>query len=57
MSEINLCNDDNQKVIEIEFDTGSLKKQDIWKLCAKCKLIKKFQKFRIKTRNLGENNN
>lgn len=57
MSKINLCSDDDEKVIEVEFDTGSLQKQDIWKLCAKCNLIKNFQKFRIRTRNLGESHN
>ncbi len=51
---MNLCNDDNSKVIEIEFDTGSLNKKDVWKICNECNLKPQFQKFRIAENKLGD---
>lgn len=49
---MNYCNDDNKKIIFVEFDTGSSKKIDRWKLCSNCNLKPKFQKHRISERRL-----
>ncbi len=37
----------NQKIIQIEFDMGSLKKIDILIICETCNLKSEFLKFRI----------
>ena len=42
------CNDDNPKVIEIEFDTGSLQKDDVWQLCKTCSSKQEFKNHRIR---------
>lgn len=41
------CNDENSKVFQVEFDTGSLQKKDVWKLCENCNLKPEFQRHRI----------
>ena len=41
------CNDDNPKVIEVEFDSGSLRKKNIIQLCKDCCQNPEFQKYRI----------
>ena len=46
------CNDDNQKVFEIEFDTGSLQKEDVWHLCKNCSLKPEFKYHRIRIRGI-----
>ncbi len=49
-----ICNDDNPKIIEIEFDTGSLQKNDVWHLCEFCSQKPEFQKFRLNMKNLKD---
>ena len=41
------CKDSNPKIILVEFDTGSLNKKDIWKICNICNQKPEFLKFRI----------
>lgn len=53
---IDFCNDNNPKIILVEFDTGSLlKRTDKWKLCFKCNSKPQFQRFRISEKSLGDN--
>ena len=47
-----LCNDTNKKIIEVEFDSGSLKQNDVWYLCKDCNQKKIFEKFRIRVSHL-----
>ena len=47
------CNDENPKIIEIEFDTGSLQKKDVWHLCKYCNLKLEFTKHRINEKQIG----
>lgn len=44
------------KVIEVVFDTGSLQKEDVWKLCKDCCLKPEFRHFRIHEKRLEESN-
>ncbi len=37
----------SQKIIQIKFDTSSLKKRDIWIICEACNSKSEFLKFRI----------
>ena len=39
--------DKNKKIIQIEFDTSSLKKTDIWIICETCNSKSEFLKFTI----------
>jgi hypothetical protein len=41
------CKDSNPKTILVEFDTGSLNKKDIWRICNSCNQKPEFLKFRI----------
>ncbi len=41
------CNDSSPKIYEIEFDTGSLQKNDTWHLCESCSQKPEFLKFRL----------
>ena len=52
-----ICNDTNPKIIEIEFDTGSLQKNDVWHLCEFCSKKHEFQKFRLNIKNLKDSEN
>ncbi len=49
-----ICNDINPKIIEVEFDTGSLQKNDVWHLCKFCSQKSEFQKFRLNIKNLKD---
>jgi hypothetical protein len=48
------CNDDNPKIIQIKFDTGSLKKNDIWNICSICNQKPEFAYYRIYEKNIGK---
>lgn len=50
---MNFCNDNNPKIIYVEFDSGLLKRKDEWELCVKCNLKPEFQKHRISEKRLG----
>ncbi len=52
-----ICNDTNSKIIEVEFDTGSLQKNDVWHLCKFCSQKYEFQKFRLNVKNLKDSGN
>jgi len=52
-----ICNDINPKIIEVEFDTGSLQKNDVWHLCEFCSQKYEFQKFRLNVKNLKDSGN
>jgi len=47
-----VCSDNNPKVIQIEFDTGTLQKKDLWKICKQCNLKPEFKEFRIRIQEL-----
>jgi len=47
------CSDNNEKQFKIIFDSGSLKKDDIWHLCENCNSKPEFQNHRISTERLG----
>lgn len=47
------CSDDNEKQFKIIFDSGSLKKDDIWHLCKNCNSKPEFQNHRISTEKLN----
>ncbi|WP_457759889.1 hypothetical protein [Candidatus Nitrosopumilus sp. bin_32a] len=48
------CKDNNPKIIQVEFDTGSLKKKDVWTICTICNQKPEFSKYRIKEKKIGE---
>ena len=41
------CNDDNKKIIFVEYDTSTLNKIDQWLLCKKCNTKPEYQKNRL----------
>ena len=47
------CNDNNPKIIRVEFDTGSLQKKDVWALCEQCNQKSEFQMYRLYAKKLG----
>ncbi len=47
------CTDNNEKQLKIIFDSGSLKKDDIWHLCDNCNSKPEFQNHRISTERLN----
>jgi len=49
-----VCKDDNQKIIQIEFDTGSLKKKDVWAICKICNQKPEFSQYRIYEKNIDK---
>lgn len=53
MIKFSTCNDNNPKIIQVEFDTGSLQKKDIWELCEQCNQKLEFQKYRIYVKQFG----
>lgn len=50
----NECNDDNSKVIEREFDTGSLNKKDVWRICDDCIGKPMFTRYIISEKVIGD---
>lgn len=44
---IHVCKDDNPKTIQIEFDTGSLMKKDVWRICNVCSHKQEFSRYKI----------
>lgn len=46
------CPDDDEKQFKIIFDSGSLKKDDVWHLCDKCNSKPEFQNHRISIEKL-----
>ena len=48
------CKDDNPKIKQIEFDTGPLKKQDIWNICETCNQKPEFSNYRVVEKNIGK---
>lgn len=44
---IHVCKDDNPKTIQIEFDTGSLMKKDVWRICDVCSRKQEFSRYKI----------
>ena len=49
------CKLKHEPKIEVEYDTGSLNKKDVYFLCEQCNELKKFRDFRIRERLLGDN--
>ena len=41
------CIDNNEKQFKVTFDSGSLKKDDVWYLCDECNSKPEFQNHRI----------
>ena len=50
----NTCKDTNPKIKQIEFDTGTLKRKDIWEICSICNQKPEFAYYRIYEKNIGK---
>ena len=48
------CKDDNPKIIQVEFDTGSLMKKDVWIICTICNQKPEFLQYRIYEKNIDK---